>query len=262
MRAKLTKISTNILRAIVSDVDPSIKDGTIELILFLKKGNEEVVSTLNYSFDKLDYEFDMSKKFPRNIVDFDYKIIVKNDSKQEETRRLKLYGNLPKHLSGAAKKIRNDFDIVSRNYNGSVAYFFKKLPGNERCPICWDEDLQSSNNSNCPSCNGTGKVRYFSSPFKTVCGPIKWQNEAFTIDNPGKVLASPTVSISALADLVLTTDDIIYYKATSEFYRVISRTPSELQGYAVLQTLVANLLPSNYTDAEICLKKLEEEGII
>jgi len=35
-----------------------------------------------------------------------------------------------------------------------------------------------------------------------------------------------------------------------------------MQGYPVLQTLVSNLLPSNYTDAEICLKKLEDEGII
>ncbi len=262
MKVKLSKVSTTILKAIVSDVDSRIDNGEISLILFLKKDNTEEILTLPYKNTKLEYIFDMSKKFPRNIGDFDYKIIVKNENISDETRKLKLFGSLPPHLSGAVKKIQHDFDIVSRKYNGSIAYMFKKLPSDEKCPECWDDDLDASNNSNCGTCGGTGKLRSFTEPFKTVCGPIKWQQESYSLDNPGKALANPSVSISSIADIVMTTDDIIYYVATGEFYRVLNRTVSEMQTFPVLQTLVANLIPSNYPDAEICYKKLVDKGII
>jgi hypothetical protein len=262
MNVKLSKISTNILKAVVSDVDNRIKSGKISIFLFLKKDNTEEVLTLPYSSSELSYIFDMSKKFPRNIVDFDYQIKVCDGNTCDETRRLKLFGSLPPHLSGAVKKIQYDFDIVSRRYNGSVAYFFKKLPGDEKCSECWDNDLDGSNNSNCSVCGGTGKIRSFTNPYKTICGPIKWQQETYAIDGPGKTLANPTVSISAIADVVMTTDDIIYYASTSEFYRVINRTVSEVKSFPVLQTLISNLIPSGYTDAEICQKKLIEKGII
>jgi hypothetical protein len=256
MRTTLKKASTNVLTAYITDVNPSIKSGKVHLKLFLKKGNEEVISELEYSNDIIEYVFDMSKKLPRNISDFDYKIVVFDDRNIDETRKLKLFGNAPYYLSGVIKKIRHDFDIVSRKYNGSYGYFFKKLPGEEKCPECWDKDLGGSNNSNCPICGGTGKMRSFTNPVKVSCGPIKWQQETYSIDNPGKVLANPSVSISAIADIVLTTDDIIYYERTGEFYRVVNRTVSEIQTFPVLQTLVANLLPSGVSEAEICDKKL------
>ena len=262
MKARLIKVSTNIINVYLSDVSQSIERGSIDLVLFLNKKSQEIISTQEYSSLKLDYSFNLSKHFPRNIIDFEYKIIVRNESLTEETRKSAIFGKLPHHLSGVVKKIRNDFSIVSRQHNGSIAYFFKKLPGEKRCDVCWDNDLKSSNNSNCPVCGGTGKIRYFSDPVKTICGPIKWQNESYSIDNPGKALSSPTVSMSALADVVLTTDDIVFYVSTSEFYRVISRTVSEIKGYATLQTLVSNLLPSNYTDTKICFDKLKDEGIL
>jgi hypothetical protein len=187
---------------------------------------------------------------------------VSNGERKDETRKTTLFKKLQPHLSGLSKKIRHDFDIVSRNYNGSVCYFFKKLPGEEHCSECWDNDIGGSNNSNCQVCGGTGFLRYFSRPFKTVCGPISWQQETYSVDNPGKTLANPSVSINALADVVMTTDDIIYYKNTAEFYRVTSRTVSELKAHSVLQTLNANLIPSNYTDSEICKKLLQEDGIL
>jgi hypothetical protein len=258
MRVSLKKESTNLLVAYITDVSPQIESGIVKLFLFLKKGNEEIVSELPFFKDTVEYIFDLSEHFPRNISDFDYKIIISNEDFSEETRRLKLFGNAPFYLSGVIKKVRYDFDITSRRFNGGYGYFFKKLPGEEKCPECWDKDLEGSNNSNCTVCGGSGKMRTYTKPVKVVCGPIKWQQESYSLDSPGKTLATPSVSISAIADVVLTTDDVIFYEKTGEFYRVISRSVSEIQTFPVLQTLIANLLPSNSSEAGICYKKLKE----
>ncbi len=254
MKVKALKRSTDIIRIIISTPPLNIKDGTITLNLYLSKNDKEKLISLPYSNLTVSYDFNFSKILPRNISDFEYNIVVSDDNSTEETRKVRLFPSLPHHLSGAIKKIQHDFSIISRKYNGSEALFFKKIPGEDNCTECWDNDLQSSNNSNCPVCGGTGKMRYFSNPYKTICGPIKWQQETYSIDNPGKALASTSVMISSLPDLMLTTDDVIFYKKTGEFFRVVSRTVSELQTMPSLQNFVANLIPSDYPDAEICSK--------
>jgi len=261
MRAKISKPSTNELR--VSFSEPStIDSGIIELYAYLKKGNSEKIAELPYDKEELSYVFNLEDQLPRNIGDLDFQIIVKNDSQSEESRRLRLYGDAPHHLSGVLKKVRYDFDIVSRRYNGSIAYFFKKLPGTKKCSECWDEDLQSSNNSNCKACGGDGYITTYSKPYKTVCGPMLWQDEAYVVDSPGKTIADPTVKVSALGDLPLVTDDIIYYVKTGDFLRVARRMVSETQSSIVLQSFFAKIIPSDTPEATICMNRLKDEGII
>ncbi len=260
MKASLLKHTTSELTVLVSNVDQSIVDGTITLSLFIGKDNTEDIYELAYSKLDLVYVFDLSKKLPRSIYDMQYIVKVSSETKEDKTKKLIISKKLPPHLSGPLKKIKRDFMITSKHYNGSKAYFFKKLPGEQTCPNCWDRDLKSSNNSNCKICGGSGYMQYFANPFLTYCGPVKWSNEGYQVQSTGKEMASTTVTISALADFIMTTDDIIYYVKTGDFYRVLSRTVSELQTASVLQTMVSNLIPSNYPDAEICAGILEDSG--
>ena len=261
MKVKLTKVSTYVIGVVINSADPSITEGEISLVLSIGKDNSKTVMTLPYSNREVLYSFNLSKKLPRSLGDFYYIVSISDGSNTDATKKIGLFGNIPHHISGAIKKIRHDFGIIAKNYNGSEAYFFKKLKSEEVCPDCWDRDLRASSNSNCKTCGGTGYVTYFTNPYKTYCGEIKWSNETYKTEDPGKSMPTTTVSISALADLILTTDDIIYYVSTGDFFRVVSRTVSEMKGNPVLQTLVSNMIPSNFPDAEICKDLVIQRGL-
>ena len=260
MKAKITKVSTSIIDVVINRVDPAIIEGDLSLMLYISKGAIETVMTLPYTNREVGYSFNLSKRLPRSLGDFEYVVSLSGGGLLDETKKSSLSGNVPHHISGVIKRIRHDFTIISKKYNGSVAYFFKKIKGETTCPDCWDKDLRSSNNSNCKTCGGTGYISYFTNPYKTYCGEIKWSNETYTTEDPGKSMPTTTVSISALADLILTTDDIVYYVNTGDFLRVVSRTVSEMRANPVLQTLVSNTIPSNFPDAEICKKNAIESG--
>lgn len=259
MKVKASKISTDVIRIFVNEQPLSIKEGTITLYLYLSRNDQEETLSAPYSKDRVVYDFNFGKKHPRNIGDLKYSVGVKDGDVEEKTRRVSIFGGLPHHLNGLKKKIESDFRIVARGYNGSRAWFFKKLPGEEQCNECWDKDLGGSNNSSCKVCGGTGRMRYFARPYKTICGPIVWSDEKFVVDDPGKELQSTLVKITSVADLLLVTDDILYYESTGEFYRVTSRTVSAVQSTPVLQTMISSLLPSDYSDARLCRKLLDEE---
>lgn len=260
MKASILKHTTSELTVLVQDVNSKIESGSIILKLFIGKNNSETIHKLAYSKVDLVYTFDMSKKLPRSLMDMIYIIEIFDETNKDVSKKISISKKMPPHLSGPLKKIKHDFLITAKNYNGSKAYFFKKLPGEKVCEACWDKDLKASNNSNCKTCGGSGYIRYFANPYLTYCGPVKWANEAHRTQSSGKELASTTVTISALADFIMNTDDMIYYVKTGDFYRVISRTVSEIQASPVLQALVSNLVPSNYPDAEICANILDNNG--
>ena len=258
MKVKASKISTDVIRVFVNEQPLRIVEGTITLYLYLSRTNQEEVLSMPYGRGVVVYDFNLSKKYPRNIADLKYSVGVKDEDSEHKTGRVSIFSGLPHHLSGVKKKIESDFRIVAKGYNGSTAWFFKKLPDDGHCPVCWDKDLGGSNNSSCEACGGTGKQRYFTRPYKTICGPIVWADEKFTISVPGKKLQSTLVVIMAIADLLLTTDDIIFYEGTGEFYRVYSRTTSDVMTVPVLQKLVSSLLPSDYVDARVCQNLLKD----
>ncbi len=261
MRVSVLKHSTSKLTVLIRSVDQSIASGVIYLKLFIGKDNTETIHKLNYSRFELVYDFNMSKKLPRSILDMDYVVEVSDGTTKDETRKISVGRGLPRHLSGVSKKIKRDFTLKAKHYNGSKAYFFKKLPSEETCSECWDRDLEASNNSNCRRCGGSGYMRYFANPYLTYCGPVKWSNEGHQVQSAGKEMVSTTVSIPALADFVMTTDDIIYHVQTGDFYRVTFRTSSELQSNSILQTLIANVVPTGYPDVEICSAILKKLGV-
>ena len=262
MRVKLFKISTNIIRLIITDVSPPIENGTLKLFLFIDRQNQEFLESCSYNIRQVDYQFDFSKKLPRNIGDLTFKVVIEGVDRFDEARKVEYQGKPPRHLSGIIKKVRYDFRIVSKHYNGSEAYFFKKINGDEKCPDCWDEDLMASNNTACKTCGGTGHIKRFTNPFKTICSHLRSANDGYFTDMGGKELNSYSAMVSSVADLILTSDDILYYVNTSEFYRVVSVTLSNIKSYPVLQGLNINILPSNSPDARVCRQLLNQTGIL
>jgi hypothetical protein len=261
IKANITKDGSSVINVLISKIDTIIDEGTIRLLMVVDRKNATVVGEQPYNKMDYAYTFDLSDNAPYNIGDYDYKVEVESadGSKKEESRTLRLFGGAPTHIRGAIKKVRNDFKIVSKKYNGSVVYLFKRIPGQEKCPVCWDEDLQSSNNSNCPECGGTGFVTYYANPYKTYAGPMHWDNETFSTEDAGKVMQNPTVQVSTIADFVLMENDLIYYVKTGDWLRVKARTVSELQTYPVLQTFIAATMPSDSPEVEKAKKLLGDK---
>lgn len=259
MKASVEKKSTSIIGVYIKE--PSkIQEGEISLKLVKDRKDSYVVAKLPYARDIFYYEFDLSRKEPKSVGDFDYIAEVSSeDGETESTKKMKLFRGLPHHISGAVKKIRSDFRIVAKTHNGSIVYLFKRLPSEEHCPECWDKDLMASNNSSCKSCGGTGFIRTYSKPFKTYGSAINFVNEKYGTQDQGKTMEDTSVVLSTIADFVLTTDDMLYYEKTGDFYRVKARTISELQSYPVLQKLVLDLMPSGAPETEVVRKILEQE---
>lgn len=257
MKISLSKKSTSILDVFIKDVS-QIKSGIISLYIYLGKDNSEKIAELPYERDELYYSFDLSRREPKSIGDFDYYVEVSDGSSSEESRKAKIMRGVPHHIAGAVKKIQNDFRIVAKTHNGSRIYMFKKMPGDEKCTECWDEDLMASNNSNCPICGGTGFVKYYSKPYKSYGSAINFVNEKYGTQDQGKTMEDTTVRMSAIADFVLTTDDMVYYEKTGDIYRVKARTLSELQTIPTLQMLIMDLMPSDAPESEIVYNYIKE----
>jgi len=261
MKIKIDKLSTSTIRVFIKSIDTIMETGTITLRLSISKKEDSFVVELPYERTKIVYDFDLSKEAPKNPGDFKYLVTV-SDGNTDETSRPTIVGSgAPHHISGAVKKIQHDFRRVAKQYNGSVIYMFKKIPTGGNCTDCWDEDLMGSNNSNCKTCGGTGKVTYYSQPFKSYGDAVKFTNEKYGTQDSGKVMENTAVQMSAVADFVLTTDDMVYYDNTGDWYRVKARTVSELQSFPVLQMLIMDLMPSGAPETETAYKLIHKDEL-
>ena len=257
IKAKIQKEGSSILRVFINNFDAPIKSGIIKLKLVVDRKNSTVVAEQPFDFLTLVYDFNLSGNSPYNIGDYDYIVEIDDGEQQDYSRPIKLFGGAPVYIRGAIKKIRDDFRRVAKSLNGSVVYLFKRIPGSQKCEACWDEDLQSSNNTNCKVCGGTGFISYYSNPFKTYAGPLNFANETFSTEDAGKVLQTPSVTLSVIADFILIENDIIFYAKTGDWYRVKARTVSELQTYPVLQNFIAAVMPSGSPEVEQASKILQ-----
>ena len=254
MKISLSKRSTSILEVFMKQTPSKIKSGIVNLHMVIDRKNSSVVASLPYILETLYYEFNLSNKESKNLGDFDYFIEIISDDEKEISKKAKIFNGVPRHIAGAVKKIKSDFRTVAKTHNGSLVYMFKRMPGEQRCEKCWDEDLMSSNNSSCETCGGKGFMTYYSNPYKTYGSAINFQNEKYGTQDQGKTMENTAVTMSALADFVLTTDDMVYYDRTGDWYRVKARTVSELQSVPTLQMLVMDLMPSGAPETETAYK--------
>ena len=159
-------------------------------------------------------------------------------------------------MPGHAKSIIKDFIVVAKNLNGSKIEIFKRLNSKDKCEVCWDEDMLSSNDSNCPNCDGLGEVIAYSHPYKTYGGAIQstsnsiiQQQEGMTVD-----YGADTMPLPAL--VVLETGDVFLYHSTGVWYYVdVSINIASLSGFNTLQTVSIHSLPSHAPEVEFLSNK-------
>ena len=260
MKVKIDKLSTSILRVIIISMDSSSIDiGNISISLSSTKKESTLVSSIPYEKAQLVYEFDLSEHSIKNPGDFSYVIMIADTTTNESSKPTKIASGAPFYISGAIKKIQNDFRIVAKQYNGSIIYLFKKIVGDAVCLECWDSDLMGSSNSNCTTCGGTGKMTYYSNPYKTYGDAIKFSDEKFGTQDSGKVMENTMVQMATIADFILTTDDMVYYENSGDWYRIKTRTVSELKSYPVLQKFIMDIMPSGAPETEIAYKLIHKD---
>ncbi len=251
MRISIIKTSLSRLRVIINSIDRNINYDEIVLSQYFGRNNTVEALRMPYEKDKIEYEFNLSRKLPREIGSFKYIVTLTSEKDTEESRPTKIKFSTSWHVSGMAKKIKHDFYIASKNVNGSKIFIFKKLSSGGVCPECWDDDLESSNDSNCKTCSGSGKIISYSKPVKTYAGPLIYAGVTHETMEAGKELVDSMATVTTDADIILSSDDVLFYVNTSEFYRVDSVTPSLLQSEPVTQQLVVQELPTNSFQSEI-----------
>lgn len=251
MKISILKVSSSKLKITINSSQFSGTKGTVKLSQYFGKDNFIFLSEELFVEGQLEYAFNLSNSLPRDISECRYVIEISTDKVVESSKPTKVKFSSSWQISGMAKKIRYDFYIASKNLNGGRAYIFKKLFSDIKCLECWDSDLESSNDSNCPSCGGSGVTIAYSKPLKVYAGPLLYAGTTFDTGAAGKELVDRSARVTVDSDLYMSSDDVIYYVKTGEYYRVDSSTPSLLQSELVTQQLVVQLLPSNSFQSEI-----------
>ena len=251
MKASIIKVSTSKLKVMILSIDNDISYDTISLSQIIDKNNTIPAISLPYEKGKIEYIFDLSETLPRETGWFDYVVSLDSEGSSESTRKTKIKFSTSWHIAGMARKIKHDLYIASKRLNGSKVFLFKKMSSGEKCPECWNEDMQSSDDSNCKTCGGSGKITTYSKPVKTYAGPLIYSDVTYDTGIAGKELLDRRAAVTVDADLMLTSDDIMFYVQTGDFLRVDSSSPSLLQSEPVTQKLVVQELPSGSFQAEI-----------
>ena len=119
--------------------------------------------------------------------------------------------------------------------------------------------MDSSNDSNCKDCGGTGYKSEYSNPLKTYAGAIQDGASQTAHQQEGMISDYGTVNVSLPALILMHTDDILFYNLTGTWYIVESTlSVSGIRTDDVLQTLGMQELPSKSPQVESLLGKHRE----
>jgi len=232
----------------------------IKILASFDKKDFKEITILPYSNSLLVYDVDVSRMSAPDIYDAMYKLefLSENNDIVDKTRAIPVFVKNTAINRGIIKIIQNDFLVASRQ-NGGKAYFIKVRKDKSHCSLCWDEDLKSSDNSNCQQCGGSGYMKTYFQPIKTIIGPVKnVAGSGKSTDEVGKIDNNSTISFTALFDYPLATDDIVFTPMNGSVLRVTSSVVSETQGNEILQGISAQILPSDSSEVEIIHSMLEK----
>jgi len=264
---KLIKSDTDEITLYV--VDEKIICDTIEIYQPSKKEDEwQLLESFKYDPNRIDYSVKDMNRFNREVDIQSYKVLFKNgESVAREVELSPSNSEEPSWKRGIMKQQRYEFLIKAKKVNGNKLLIFKKIHTKEHCPDCWDDDLQSSSNTNCPTCGGTGYIDKYSYPFFTWGGPYINQAAAYPKGTEdGKDMFNPqygnTSNITLLPDVPIDIGDLIYVVDNGELGRVLNMTNTFFSNILLTQSATITVLPTasrEYKAIESDLKeKLEE----
>jgi len=266
MRVIVRKHSESSLTVELTYTEKSLIAKYITLEFFSDKKHSTLINKKDFDPRKTFYTFlnnDTILVEQMEALNFIVCLYDENDNKIEESRPFCYTGNIRPRLQGVVNRVIQDFNVVAKNYNGSKAFVYKKLPGRVKCKECWDEDLESSTNTQCKSCGGSGYEQLYAYPIKMFFGPIQAQKGADQLLDEGRIDEIPSMSVTTTADISLWTGDIFFYELTGDWFIILQVTASSIMEAGTLQTIFCNYIPSNAPEmrAAIKAKALLKNGI-
>jgi len=220
-----------VVRLVKTDIDSITLFVYQEDIVFNKivlkqqgKKNEWLLLTeYDYIPDKISYSYsDFNNLVNIDPTQITFKVVFKyNDNIVKEIELQTANMVSQPWQRGIIKLKTHEFLIKAKKINGNKLLIFKNLFTKDYCPKCWDNDLKSSNNTNCPLCGGTGYIDKFSQPFFTWGGPYMNQPAApprgkvdgFDLNNTQFGAGS---TITLLPDIPINPRDLIYVVGNDE----------------------------------------------
>lgn len=145
---------------------------------------------------------------------------------------------------GKIEKIANEIQrreyLLLTKFAGIKSYLFKRRQFGERCPRCWNKDLEKVMDDRCPVCFGTSWNGGYFDPV-----PLFVQYESTpnirTRDIQGRMepnaIGAWTISVPEINP-----EDVIVRTGDYDVYIVTSMTPTELQTQTVKQNLALTQL--------------------
>lgn len=178
-------------------------------------------------------------------------------------------GNTIKSKSITLENIRNDWvqlrarevtrreSLLLTKFTGIESLVFRKKTFGNRCPICWNREVEKVMRDNCTSCLGTSFEGGYFSGFKTL---LQYE----TTPNPSVLGSQGTVEPSSISAWTLNypeidTFDVIFRIPDWKLYRVDAVQTTELQTVKVRQILTLTELSKNCIEYELAKQAIPKE---
>jgi hypothetical protein len=150
---------------------------------------------------------------------------------------------------------RREYVLLSK-FTGNKSYIFRRKTYGERCPDCWNANVEKAMKDNCPTCMGTTFKGGYFEPYVSY---VQYD------PSPGSVIRTYfgkfeplqtggwTVSVPEIFP-----DDIIVRQGNWDLHRVENVSQTELQGKTVRQMLQLTELAKNSIEFELIKKNIPE----
>jgi hypothetical protein len=150
---------------------------------------------------------------------------------------------------------RREYVLLSK-FTGSKSYIFRRKSYGERCPDCWNPNVEKAMKDNCPTCIGTTFKGGYFLPYNTYVqfdpSPDSNVKTYFGKFEPVQI-AAWTVSIPRVFP-----DDIVVRDGNWDLFRVDNIAQTELQGRTVRQMLQLTELSKNSIEFELIKNNIPE----
>lgn len=155
-----------------------------------------------------------------------------------------------------AQEVQRREYLLLRKFSGSKSYIFRRKSYGERCPDCWNPNVEKAMKDNCPTCIGTTFKGGYFEPYTTYIqfdpSPKSVIRTYFGKFEPIQT-AAWTISVPEIFP-----DDIIIREGKWDLHRVENTASTELQGRTVKQMLQLTELSKNSVEFELIKNNIPE----
>jgi len=198
--------------------------------------SETGIFSINASSGELSVDLNMLPLESIYYKDFSIQFLDQNDVEIDSTREFKISPEGKRALYGIVNKLTFDFNQLAQ-FSGVRVRLFKKTIIQQRCPECWDYELEQPISSVC-SC---GNKAYTTQDI--LCKKIKTQNKQ-QYDNTGQ-REKEAAMFQTYARIDFVKGLLFANLGTKEIYEVVDRNIANIGGIRTSTMFTGNLIKPN-----------------